>query len=147
MGSGWGEIRTVFGEEFRRTTHRIAFRLMTLAVPAILLVLLIAVPLVRDLTSGDDEGEAEAGRIGLLDLSGELLTEAPTEEVIRGFPDREAGVAALRSPMTSNPSSSFPGTMLRVGAQNGSAPARWSPRAFPLRMTQGCSSRGSGRHW
>ena len=95
MGSTWDEIRTVLGEEFRRATRRIAFRVMTLAVPAILLVLLIAVPVIRGLTSGDEEGEAEAGRIGLLDLSGELLTEAAEEEDIRVFPDRQAGVAAL----------------------------------------------------
>ncbi len=97
MGNTWGEIRTVFGEEFRRTTRRIAFRVMTLAVPVILLVLLIAVPLVRDLTSDGEEGEgeAEAGRIGLFDLSGELLTEEATEEGIRVFPDLEAGVTAL----------------------------------------------------
>ena len=40
------EIRTIFTEEFRRTIHRRIYRILTLAVPAILLVLLVA---------GDDE--------------------------------------------------------------------------------------------
>ena len=95
MGSTWSEIQTVFAEELRRATRRIEYRIITLAVPAILLVLLIAVPVVRGLTSGGEEGEDEAGRIGLIDLSGLLLTDTGLEEGIRVFPDREAGVAAL----------------------------------------------------
>jgi len=94
MGSSWREISTVFGEEVRRVTRRTSFRVMTLAVPASLLVLLVAVPVVRGLTSGGEEGEG--GRIGLTDLSGELLTEEAAEEAdFRVFPDREAGLAAL----------------------------------------------------
>ncbi|GAG29583.1 unnamed protein product, partial [marine sediment metagenome] len=95
MGSIWTEIRTVFGEEFRRATRRIWYRVMTLALPAILLVLLIVVPLVRSPTSGDEEGRPEAGRIGVIDLSGELLPEEAVEAGYRVFPDRAAGVAAL----------------------------------------------------
>jgi len=95
MGSIWTDIRTVFGEEFRRATHRIWYRVMTLVLPAILLVLLIVVPLVRGPTSGDEEGRPEAGRIGVVDLSGELLPEAAVEADYRVFPDREAGVTAL----------------------------------------------------
>lgn len=95
MGSIWTEIRTVFGEEFRRATRRIWYRVMTLVLPAVLLVLLIVVPLVRGPTSGDEEGRPEAGRIGLIDLSGELLTEEVMEAGYRVFPDRAAGVTAL----------------------------------------------------
>ena len=95
MGSIWTDIRTVFCEEFRRATHRIWYRVVTLAVPVILLVLLIVVPLVRSPTSDDKEDMVEAGRIGVIDLSGELLTEEAMEPGYRVFPGREAGVAAL----------------------------------------------------
>ncbi len=95
MGVIWSEIRIVFGEELRRATRRIMYRIMTLAVPVLLLVLLIAVPLIQDLTSGDGDGEVKAARIGVLDLSGELATEATVEEGIRVFLNREEGVAAL----------------------------------------------------
>ena len=95
MGSIWTDIRTVFCEEFRRATHRIWYRVVTLAVPVILLVLLIVVPLVRSPTSDDKEDMVEAGRIGVIDLSGELLTEEAVEADYRVFPEREAGVAAL----------------------------------------------------
>jgi ABC-2 type transport system permease protein len=96
MQSLLSEIRTVFREEVRRTTRRIWYRVMTLVVPAVLLVLLIAVPLVRGLTSGGGEGGGSAvGRIGLMDLSGELVPEGLIKAGYRVFPDREAGVAAL----------------------------------------------------
>jgi ABC-2 type transport system permease protein len=95
MGSVWSEIRTVLGEEFRRATRRVWYRFMTFAVPAILLVLLIAVPVARSIMSGDQEGEVEAGKIGLLDLSGMLSREAAVEQGIQVFSDREAGAAAL----------------------------------------------------
>ncbi|MEE8442206.1 MAG: ABC transporter permease [Dehalococcoidia bacterium] len=95
MGSTWNEVGTVFGEEFRRATRRLAFRVMLLAVPIILLVLLIVAPVVRNLTSGDDDGEIEPGRIGLVDLSGMLPAEVPVEEGMRMYSDREEGVVAL----------------------------------------------------
>jgi len=89
------EIQTVFGEEFRRATHRIWYRVMTLMLPAVLLVLLIVVPLVRGPTSGDEQVPIDAGRIGVVDLSGELLANAVSEADIRVFPDRQAGLDAL----------------------------------------------------
>jgi len=95
MGSIWTEVRTVFGEEFRRATHRIWYRVVTLAVPVMLLALLIVVPLVRGPTSDDKEDMVEAGRIGVIDLSGELLTEEAVQSDYRVFPERESGVAAL----------------------------------------------------
>lgn len=95
MGSIWTDIRTVFCEEFRRATHRIWYQVVTLAVPVILLVLLIVVPLVRSPISDDKEDRIEAGRIGVIDLSGELLTEEAMEPGYHIFPEREAGVAAL----------------------------------------------------
>jgi peptidoglycan biosynthesis protein MviN/MurJ (putative lipid II flippase) len=51
MGTNKSGIRTVFSEEFRRATRRTWFRVMTLAVPALLLVMVIAVPVVRGLLS------------------------------------------------------------------------------------------------
>jgi ABC-2 type transport system permease protein len=95
MRSLLNEVRTVFREEIRRTTRRVWYRVVTLVVPAILLVLLIVVPLVRGFTSGGEEGGSKAGWIGLLDLSGELVSERVEKAGYRVFPDREAGVAAL----------------------------------------------------
>ncbi len=95
MGSIWTDIRTVFCEEFWRATHRIWYRVVTLAVPVILLVLLIVVPLVRGPTSDDKEDMVEAGRIGVIDLSGERLTEEAMEPGYHVFREREVGVAAL----------------------------------------------------
>jgi ABC-2 type transport system permease protein len=89
------EIKTVFGEEFRRATRRIWYRVITLVLPAILLILLIVVPLVRGPTGEGEETGFHSGRIGLVDLSGELLPEVAIAEEYRVFSDREAGVAAL----------------------------------------------------
>lgn len=95
MSATWSEMQTVFGEELRRATRRLAYRISTLAVPVLLLVLLIAVPLVRDITSGDENGEVRNAQIGLLDLSGDVATEDSIEEGLRIFLDRERGVTAL----------------------------------------------------
>lgn len=96
MGSTWSETRAVLGEEFRRATRRTWFRVMTLAVPVVMLVMLIVVPVVRDIASSDDEGAGDAGRIGLIDLSGDPRMEAVAAAAdVRVFPDREAGTSAL----------------------------------------------------
>ncbi len=95
MGSVYSEIRIVFGEEFRRATRRVWYRVVTFAVPVILLVLLLAVSVFRSITTDDEEGKTKAGKIGLLDLYGVLSREVDVDEGIQVFPDREAGVAAL----------------------------------------------------
>ncbi len=41
------EIRVIFTEEFRRAIQRKSYRILTLAVPVILLILLVAVPAIR----------------------------------------------------------------------------------------------------
>ena len=41
------EIRTIFTQEFRRAIQRRSYRILTLAVPVILLILLVAVPVIR----------------------------------------------------------------------------------------------------
>ncbi len=89
------EIKTVFGEEFRRATGRIGYRIMTLMVPGVLLMLLIVVPLLRGSTSGGKEAGGEAGQIGVVNLSSQLSMEQAVEVGYRVFPDRESGIAAL----------------------------------------------------
>ena len=89
------EIRTIFTEEFRRAIHRKSYLILTLAVPVLLLVLLVAVPVIRGI-SGDDEGRAkDQDQIGILDLSGELVVEAGTVPGFQIYQDRESGIAAL----------------------------------------------------
>ena len=93
------EAKIVFTEEFRRAIQRRVWLIITALVPAILLFLLIAVPVVRSLAGDDDE----PAPIGYVDVSGELVDFGPPDssssappDLIR-FPDRETGLAALIS--------------------------------------------------
>lgn len=98
MGNRWQEIRTIFTEELRRGTSRIWYRISTLAVPAILVILIVAVPVIREVLSEDeDAGESvEQPRTGIVDLSGLVSAgEVATNADIRLIDDRKAGVAAL----------------------------------------------------
>ena len=53
MREAAGEARIVFSEELRRHLKRRIWLIMTGLVPAILLILLIVVPIVRSLTDDD----------------------------------------------------------------------------------------------
>ena len=93
------EAKIVFAEEFRRAIRGRAWQVVTAIVPAILLILVIAVPAIQSLTDDDDEAKP----IGYVDVSGELADFGPPDssstalpELIR-FPDRETGLAALIS--------------------------------------------------
>ncbi len=93
------ETQIVFAEEFRRAIRGRAWQVVTAIVPAILLILVIAVPAIQSLTGDDDEPKP----IGYVDVSGELADFGPPDssstalpELIR-FPDRETGLAALIS--------------------------------------------------
>ena len=89
------EIRTIFTEEFRRTIHRRIYRILTLAVPIILLVLLVAVPVIRGIAGDDEDRDKDQDQIGILELSGELAVDAGTVPGFQIYQDRESGIAAL----------------------------------------------------
>ena len=89
MREAAGEARIVFSEELRRHIRRPSWLIITGLVPAILLILLIVVPIIRSLTDDDDEPKP----IGYVDLSGEL-SEADFPNLTR-FDTREGGVDAI----------------------------------------------------
>ena len=89
------EIRTIFTEEFRRAIHRKSYRILTLAVPVLLLVLLVAVPVIRGISDDDDDRDKDQDQIGILELSGELAVDAGTVPGFQIYQDRESGIAAL----------------------------------------------------
>ena len=89
------EIRVIFAEEFRRTIQRRIYRILTLAVPVILLVLLVAVPVVRGISDDDEDRDKDQDQIGILELSGELALDAGTVPGFQTYQDRESGIAAL----------------------------------------------------
>ena len=90
MREAAGEARIVFSEELRRQIRRRAWLIITGLVPAILLILLILVPIVRSLADDDDD---EPNPIGYVDLSGEL-SEAEFPNLIR-FDTRVVGIDAI----------------------------------------------------
>ena len=83
------EARIVFVEEFRRAIRRRIWLVITLLVPAVLLILLVAVPIVRSITDDDDEPKP----IGYVDRSGEL-SKADFPNLTR-FDTREGGIDAI----------------------------------------------------
>ena len=85
------EIRVIFTEEFRRVIQRKSYRVLTLAVPVILLVLLVAVPAIRGILDDDKDQD----QIGILDLSGELAVDAGVVPGFQLYQDRESGISAL----------------------------------------------------
>ena len=89
------EIRVIFTEDFRRTFQRRSYRIVTLAVPVILLILLVAVPVVRGISDGDEGPDKDQDQIGILELSGELAVDAGTVPGFQMYQDRESGIAAL----------------------------------------------------
>ena len=72
------EVGTVFVEEVARGSSRLSYRIIGLAVPFILLVLLVVTPLVRGIFL-DDEDDPESNQavtgLGAVDLSGTLTDD------------------------------------------------------------------------
>ena len=91
MREAAGEARIVFSEEFRRNIRRRSWLIITGIVPAVLLILLIAVPVIRSITDDDEVDEPDP--IGYVDLSGEL-SEADFPSLTR-FDTREGGIDAI----------------------------------------------------
>ena len=90
-----GEIRTVFTEEFRRAIQRKSYLILTLAVPVILLILLVAVPAIRGISDDDEDRDKDQDQIGILELSGELAVDPGTVPGFQIYQDRESGIATL----------------------------------------------------
>jgi ABC-2 type transport system permease protein len=88
-----GQIKVIFTEEFQRNINRRSYRIMTLAVPVIMLLLLIAVPVIRGVIQGRPDQEPQP--IGLLDGTGQISPHLQDEPRLQLFPEREAGVEAL----------------------------------------------------
>ena len=89
MREAAGEARIVFSEELRRHIRRRSWLIITGLVPAILLILLIVVPVIRSIS---DDVE-EPNPIGYVDLSGEL-SEADFPNLMR-FDTRQGGIDAI----------------------------------------------------
>ena len=96
MGTKRSEVRTIFAEEIRRGSSRAWYRISILAVPVILLVMLVAVPVIRDISASDEDGSGDDGSdFGLVDRSGLLTADSASASGLRMFPGREAAVDAL----------------------------------------------------
>ena len=88
------KARIVFGEEFRRQIRSKAWLIFTFAIPVILLVLVIIVPIIKKAVESDDK---EPDKIGYVDLFGELEVAGVEERfpALVPYEDRDAGVRAL----------------------------------------------------
>ena len=91
------EVGTVFVEEVARGSGRLSYRVIGLAVPVILIVLLVVTPLVRGIFLDDeDDPESQAATgLGAVDLSGTLTGDYAGSLGIQVYPDRRAGLDAL----------------------------------------------------
>jgi ABC-2 type transport system permease protein len=86
------EARLIFAEELRRSIRRTAYVVITLLIPAVLVVLLAVVPLARNLS---DRREAPPPKpIGIVSLSEELGPVVPLPG-LHAFRDRDSATAAL----------------------------------------------------
>ena len=88
------KARIVLAEEFRRQVRSKSWLILTFAVPMILLLLVIIVPIIKRAVESDDK---EPDRIGYMDLYGELDVDGISERfpALVTYGEREAGMAAL----------------------------------------------------
>ena len=86
------EARLIFAEECRRSTRRTAYVVITLLVPAVLVVLLAVVPLARNLSDRPEEDPPKP--IGIVSLS-EVLGPVVAVPGVRAFRDRDSATTAL----------------------------------------------------
>ncbi len=86
------EARLIFSEELRRFMRGKGYIILTLAVPVILLVLLVAVPAIRAIV-GDEEEDPKP--IGFVVLSGDLAFAPGGLPGFRSFNTRQEGTDAL----------------------------------------------------
>ncbi|MEX0763343.1 MAG: ABC transporter permease [Dehalococcoidia bacterium] len=93
MRGSLSDVQVIFGEEFRREVSRIAYRVMTLLVPALLILGLVTVPVLQGVTAGGG-GPAGPALLGYVDPSGVLEPVRNTPGLVP-FGDLQAGVNAL----------------------------------------------------
>lgn len=88
------ETRVILGEEFRRQIRRRSWQILTLLVPAVLLIALFAVPLIRNAVTENDPVRP-LSKIGYVDNAGIILDFGLTEGPA-GYADRETGIQAVQ---------------------------------------------------
>ena len=93
MPEALGEIGIVFTEEMRRTVRRKSYLLVVLSFPAILTLLMVAVPLIRAIVDDDDEPKP----LGIVNLSTDLTLNIEGAAGLVTFPQRADGMEALFS--------------------------------------------------
>ena len=86
------ETRVVFREELRRALRSRGYLIIALSVPAILLLLVAVVPLIRGIADDEDE---EPKPVGIVNLSENLSLDTADRPGIMELADREKGYEAL----------------------------------------------------
>ncbi len=86
--------RIVFREEFRRQVRSKGWLIFTFAIPVILLLLVIIVPIIKQAVESDDK---EPDKVGYVDFSSEVDADGIAERfpALVAYDHRDAGVAAL----------------------------------------------------
>ena len=89
----------MFAEEVRRGSSRLWYRIVSLAVPVMLVVTLVVTPLIRSVFLDDESAvpTLEDSNTGLVDLSRLLSVEGVEDVGIRNYVNQETGVDALVS--------------------------------------------------
>ncbi len=88
-----GETQLIFREEVRRSVRRKSYLVITLSVPALLLVILAVVPVIRAIAEGREEEEAKP--IGIVNLSEDLSVAGEDPPGFRIIGGRQEGIDAL----------------------------------------------------
>lgn len=88
------ETRVILSEEFRRQIRRRSWQLLTLLVPAVLLIALIGVPIVRNLVSDDEGTSTLLSRIGYVD-DADIILDFNLPDAPQRYPDAVSGVLGL----------------------------------------------------
>lgn len=86
------EARVILEEEVRRTVRRKSYVLIMLSIPALLLLLLVAVPVIRNIVESEDE---EPKPTGIVNLSDSLTLDTEAFPGVLALAGREEGLEAL----------------------------------------------------
>ena len=88
------ETRVILVEEFRRQIRRRSWQILTLLVPAVLLVALLVVPLIRNAVT-TDEPTTPLDKIGFVDAADIVLSFDIANRPLE-YADRESGIQGLQ---------------------------------------------------
>jgi len=88
------DARIIFEEEFRRQIRRTGWRIFTVGVPLLMLIVAFIVPLVADRFSGHDDGDDIGETVGYIDHSGVTDSLSLIPGVIR-FEGLDTGTQSL----------------------------------------------------